>query len=207
MNQALSSEAPARLHSIFKEAVKELQHKLDPTDFDIIRRAQSIQDVLKAVDDALKQSNLISRHVRFARFRGAMANVVRWLDKNGAAIDMVVQSSPQICGLSVMGLIWGGLKFLIIVCPISCNNVATLNVKQASKDFSDSFAIIAATVEDLNAIIPIWDSYERASRACRSPDALMDDAMRDVRIETICFVLEALKLLDRSLLKSKSLLS
>jgi hypothetical protein len=44
-----------------------------------------------------------------------MANVVGWLDKNSDAIDMVVQSTPQICGLSLMGLIWGGLKFIVIV--------------------------------------------------------------------------------------------
>jgi hypothetical protein len=111
----------ARLDSTFTEAVEELQRKLDPADFDIIRGAQSVQDVLEVIDDALKQSNLAPGQARFARFREAMANVLQWLETNSAAIDMVVKSTPQICGLSLMGLIWGGLKFLIIVCPISCN--------------------------------------------------------------------------------------
>ena len=115
MNYEAVSAAPSPLHSTFKDVVGQLQHKLDPADFDIIRRAQSVQDVLKAVDDALKQSNLTQEQSRFARFREAMANVVRWLDKNSSAIDMVVQSTPQICGLSLMGLIWGGLKFIVIV--------------------------------------------------------------------------------------------
>ena len=118
MNDEAVSGAPSPLHSTFKDVVGQLQHKLDPADFDIIRRAQSVQDVLKAVDDALKQSNLAHEQSRFARFREAMANVVRWLDKNSNAIDMVVQSTPQICGLSLMGLIWGGLKFIVIVCSI-----------------------------------------------------------------------------------------
>lgn len=86
----------------------QLQRKLGPADFNIIRRAQSVQDVLKAVDDALKQSNLAHEQSRFARFR--VTNVVLGLDKNSGAIDMVVQSTPQICELSLMGLIWGGLN-------------------------------------------------------------------------------------------------
>ena len=65
--------------------------------------------------------------------------------------------------------------------------------------------MITATVEELNASIPIWDSYDSASRARQSPDALMDGAVKDIRIEAICFALEAIKLLDRSILKSESL--
>jgi len=77
-----------------------------------------------------------------------------------------------------------------------------LTFRQASKDFSDSFAVIAATVNELNASIPIWDSYESALRL--SSDTLMDNALRDIRIESICFALEALKHVDRSVLKSGS---
>jgi hypothetical protein len=110
MNYNSVSGAPSPLHSTFEEVVGQLRHKLDPADFDIIRGSQSVQDVLKAVDDALKQSNLAHEQSRFAPFREAMANVVRWLDKNSDAM-----SAPQICGLSLMGLIWGGLKFIVIV--------------------------------------------------------------------------------------------
>jgi hypothetical protein len=67
--------------------------------------------------------------------------------------------------------------------------------------------VIATTVEELNANIPIWDSYERASKALPSPDVLMDGALKDIRMEAIHFVLEALKLLDRSILQSEPLLS
>jgi hypothetical protein len=67
--------------------------------------------------------------------------------------------------------------------------------------------VIASTVEELHANIPIWDSYESASTAGPHFDALMDSTVKDVRIETMCFVLEALKLLDRSVLKSRSLLN
>lgn len=111
----MHSPASLRLHTTFKEAAGQLQHKLDPADFDIIRGAQSMQDLLKALDDALKPSNLAHDQARFSRFGKKMANVVSWLDRNGAAIDMVVQSTPQIFGLSLMGLIWGGLKFVILV--------------------------------------------------------------------------------------------
>jgi hypothetical protein len=62
-------------------------------------------------------------------------------------------------------------------------------------------------MEELNANIPVWDSYESALRACRSPNALMDGAVKDIRIEAIRFALEALKLLDRSVLKSESLIN
>jgi hypothetical protein len=66
------------------------------------------------------------------------------------------------------------------------------------------FAVIAATVDELNVAIPIWDSYESALRARPHPDALMDSAVKDVRIESIHFALEALELVDRSVLKSES---
>ena len=65
--------------------------------------------------------------------------------------------------------------------------------------------MIAETVDELNVNIPIWDSYESALRAHPYPDgAFMDSAVKDVRIESIRFALEALKLVDRSLLKSES---
>jgi hypothetical protein len=120
MNHGSLPDAPIRLHTTFSEAVEQLRRNLDPADFDIIRGSQGIRDVLKAVDDALKQTNLADSPARFAQFPKAMASIVRWLDKNSAAIDVVMQSGPQICGLGVMGLIWGGLKFLIIVRPSSC---------------------------------------------------------------------------------------
>ena len=101
-----------RLYATFEEVVKQLEHKLDRADFEIIRGSQSTDDMLNAADEALKHSKLA------ARFREAMVSVICWLDKNSTAIDVVVQSSPQICRLNLMGLIWGGLKFLIIVCVI-----------------------------------------------------------------------------------------
>lgn len=133
MNHRPLSKAPPRLHSTFKDAVEELQQKLEPADFDIIRTAQGVQDVLKVVDDAIKQANLAPEQVQFARFREVLAIVVRWLDKNSVAIDMVVQSGPQICGLSLMGLIWGGLKFLVIVCPLLCPATMALALNRRQK--------------------------------------------------------------------------
>jgi hypothetical protein len=90
--------------------------------------------------------------------------------------------------VSLMGLIWGDLKF-VIICPI-CDSAHPL-ISQSSIAFS----VIAETVEELNANIPIWDCYERA---CPSPDTLMDGAVIDVRIDAIRVTPEALKLLYRS---------
>ena len=127
MSHAPLLETPALLlHSTFGDTVDQLQRHLDPADFAIIRRSQSTRDVLKAVEDVLKQTNQAHSRERFAQLPKAMANVVHWLDKNSAVIDVVMQSSLQICGLGLMGLIWGGLKFLIIVRPISrCETMTT----------------------------------------------------------------------------------
>lgn len=49
------------------------------------------------------------------RLQKAVEGLFENLNRYSGPIDMVVQSSPQVMGLSLAGLIWGGLKFFVVV--------------------------------------------------------------------------------------------
>ena len=71
--------------------------------------SQSLQETLASVEDTVAQK------ARTAKIGGVFKSLLERLSKFETAIDMLAQSSPQVLGLSLVGLIWGSLKILLVV--------------------------------------------------------------------------------------------
>jgi hypothetical protein len=103
---------PLTLQSVHDDAIKQLQDagRLSAADYERIEGA-TLQEVLASVDNAV---------TRNPNARGVFKSLLERLGKFENAIDMLVQSSPQILGLSLVGLIWGSLKIFLVVSRYLC---------------------------------------------------------------------------------------
>jgi hypothetical protein len=105
---------PLTLQSVHDNAIKRLQDagRLSSADYDRIN-GTDLQGILASVDDAIAQT---TNAVKVGR---VFKSLLERLGKFESAIDMLAQSSPQVLGLSLVGLIWGSLKIFLVVsrCP------------------------------------------------------------------------------------------
>jgi hypothetical protein len=101
---------PLTLQNVHDDAIKQLQDagRLSPDDYRRIE-GTTLQDILVAVD------TVVARTTNVTRIGGVFKSLLERLGKFEAAIDMLAQSSPQVLGLSLVGLIWGSLKILLVV--------------------------------------------------------------------------------------------
>jgi hypothetical protein len=107
------------LDEVYKHALQDLKLRRDTgclsmSDYEIIANTSRIEDVLKTLNDAVLRQTKTHPNIEqwLCSTRGPL---LRRLEVFGAAIDILAQSSPQILGVSLVGLTWGSLKFLIIV--------------------------------------------------------------------------------------------
>jgi hypothetical protein len=101
---------PLTLQNVHDDAIKQLQDagRLSPDGYRRIE-GTTLQDILVAVD------TVVTRTTNVTRIGGVFKSLLERLGKFEAAIDMLAQSSPQVLGLSLVGLIWGSLKILLVV--------------------------------------------------------------------------------------------
>ena len=74
-----------------------------------------------------------------------VSSTVKKLERYAGAIDMIAQSSPQVQGLNIVGLVWGSLKVLMII----------------AQDIAKSFEMIDQTLHDLERSLPILESLTK----------------------------------------------
>ena len=106
----LVPKPPLTLQNVHDDAIKQLQdaRRLSPDDYRRIE-GTTLQDILVATDA------VVARTTSVMRIGGVFKSLLERLGKFEAAIDMLAQSSPQVLGLSLVGLIWGSLKILLVV--------------------------------------------------------------------------------------------
>ena len=87
--------------------------RLSQSDFDIIMRLSQPADVLASISKKMQniQSDLDKKQRLFKIVEPSLLRLERFSN----AIDVLAQSSPQILGLNLVGLLWGSLKLIIIV--------------------------------------------------------------------------------------------
>jgi hypothetical protein len=112
-NHASSSHwqpKPLTLQSVHDDAIKQLQDASRLSSADYLRiEGATLQEVLASVD------NTIARNVNAAKIGGVFKSLLERLGKFEKAIDMLAQSTPQVLGLNLVGLIWGSLKIFLVV--------------------------------------------------------------------------------------------
>ena len=68
-----------------------------------------------SVNEAISQHNGLHGTGIADKFRRVFNSLLERLGKFETAIDMLAQSMPQVMGLSLVGIIWGSIKVLLIV--------------------------------------------------------------------------------------------
>lgn len=118
-SSVIVSHSAYTLDSIYAEAIGQLKTlrdsgRLSSSDYDMLTTTKSPQDVLTFVDEAIKKSNA-AHPIAKTRIGAVVEPLLQRLERFGAAIDMIVQSLPQIHGMNLIGLVWGGIKFVVVV--------------------------------------------------------------------------------------------
>lgn len=72
------------------------------------------------------------------RFEKVVDSTVARINRYADAIDMIAQSSPQAYGLNIVGLVWGSLKFLLVI----------------AKDISAAYDTIVQTLDYVRQSLP-----------------------------------------------------
>lgn len=115
-----SSSGSYNLESIYQGALDRLQSmqdagQLSSTDYALITSTSTPGEALLQVEAAKASSS--KTHPNVIRLMASVKPLLSQLERFGGAIDMVVQSSPQIVGFSILGLVWGSIKFMVTVSP------------------------------------------------------------------------------------------
>ena len=105
--------------SIYADALDQLgalrsNGRLSDDDYKTITTTTNPNDVLETIheiilDNASTQPEFKKRLVQ------VMEPLILRLERFGAVIDLITQSSPQVIGLNLVGLVWGTIKFVVLV--------------------------------------------------------------------------------------------
>jgi hypothetical protein len=88
--------------------------RLSDEDYDIVTGTTRAEEVLELANASILKNTETDSKVKKG-LKQTVETFVRRMERFGAAIDILVQSSPQILGLNLVGLIWGSMKFLLVV--------------------------------------------------------------------------------------------
>jgi len=113
-----SQSAPSYdLREVYEEATRELKIRKDnghltEADFDLITHATGIQDLMAQVRGIIVDRQ---QHIKGRRVLAIGDSLLKKLQGFGSAIDMLVQSVPDILDMGLVGLLWGSLRFFLLV--------------------------------------------------------------------------------------------
>ena len=107
------------LEGIYEDAISQLRAfkdagYLSPTEYESLLKAEKPEDILDTLQEAIEKN--VSLHADTKRrAQSVLEPLLLRLERFSSAIDMLAQSSPQAMGLNLVGLIWGSVRFLLVV--------------------------------------------------------------------------------------------
>ncbi|KAI9817428.1 MAG: hypothetical protein M1827_001037 [Pycnora praestabilis] len=152
-------------------------------DYNSLLAAKGPEDVLSSVEDVIYMDAAIHPNTKH-RMRVVVEPLVGRFERFSSAIDMLAQSSPQAMGVSVVGLIWGSLKFIIMI----------------AKDIIDTFDAVLDALESITKALPRFGIYIDLFGS--SDIQLLRAPLTDIYSDLIRFGIQAIKLFDRSMLRN-----
>jgi hypothetical protein len=103
------------LKTIHVDALKRLQATgISADDYKKVE-SRNLQNMFDSVTEAISQRNDLRGTAIADKLGRVFRSLLERLGKFETAIDMLAQSMPQIMGLSLVGVVWGSIKVLIIV--------------------------------------------------------------------------------------------
>jgi hypothetical protein len=107
------------LEDVYQDTLLQLQRmtvagRLSQSEYDTVTQTQSPHDVIHTLQHALEVGSALLQSPK-SRVHHVVEQLLLRLERFGSAIDVVAQSSPNVFGVNPVGLIWGALKFVLIV--------------------------------------------------------------------------------------------
>ncbi|KAF7965512.1 hypothetical protein HWV62_43094 [Athelia sp. TMB] len=153
--------------------------QITSADYDLITTTRKPSEILGAVQGAIAPQTKSDARTRVSQ---VVEPLVERLERFGSAIDMIVGAVPQIMGVSVLGLIWGSFRFLMII----------------ARDVSDAFSTVLDVLEDVRNSLPTLDVYIRLFGS--SNIQLLRRPLVEMYSHLMLLGIEAMKLFNRSML-------
>ncbi|MCJ1305113.1 hypothetical protein MMC08_007927, partial [Hypocenomyce scalaris] len=172
------------LESVYADALKQVRDlrgagRLSSAHYDTITGTSTPKDVLASVNDAILRHG-DAKSTTKTRMQNMGESLRPRLERFGTAIDMLAQSSPQVMGVNLVGLLWGTLKFFVVV----------------AGDIADTFNTVLIFFEDIVKGLPALETYIDIFGS--SQLQLLRESLVDIYREFVVFGLQAVKLFDRS---------
>jgi hypothetical protein len=107
------------LEDIYKDAISQLRAfkdagHLSPADHESLLKTEKPEDILDTLQEAIERNVTLHTDTK-RRAQSVLEPLLLRLERFGSAIDILAQSSPQAMGLNLVGLIWGSVRFLLVV--------------------------------------------------------------------------------------------
>ncbi|KAA6409811.1 MAG: hypothetical protein FRX48_06423 [Lasallia pustulata] len=163
------------------DQIKELRDtgKLSSADYDMITGDSTPGDVLTFMNDTILR-HARSQSDKQTRVREKAKPLLEGLERFGGVIDIFASSSPQVHGVNPARLIWGFMKFLLLV----------------ARDIVDTFDTVLTLLEDVIKELPALQAYINIYGSSKLQ--LLREPLVDIYAAFIVLGLQALKLFGRS---------
>ena len=178
------------IDSIYKDALAQLDTtqgfgQLPAKYHEILTSTKIADDLLSCLDltDNSSTQNTASK----GKLKKATASTVARLRRYSDAIDMIAQSSPQAFGVNVTGIVWGSIKFLLVIAT---------DIESTRETVIETLDYIHHTLPVLDALAPLYG---------QSRVQLLYKPLLDVYSAIISLALQAASRFDRSSSSVKAL--
>ena len=198
-------QAPSGLYTfetIHKEAVdhlKQLQseNRLSDQDLAVLTGTKSGEDVLNYARDVILKCDANSK--RREKIKRVLEPLILRLDRYDSAVSSLVNALPSAFGANIAGLIWGSLKFVLMVCVVVLDQLYLGNqhfVEQIANDIVQTWETVLDTLEQITKVLPSVKAYVELYG--KSQLQLLREPLVSIYADMISFGLRAVKLINKS---------
>ena len=163
-------------------------------------KTEKPEDILDTLQEAIEKNVALHADTK-RRAQSVLEPLLLRLERFSSTIDILAQSSPQAMGLNLVGLIWGSVRFLLVVSKsLSIFSWDMIDLKAVARDIIDTFNAVLETLEDIARSLPSWEAYVQLYGYSRIQ--LPRPALVQIYSDLISFGLYAIRLFNRSTLGS-----
>jgi hypothetical protein len=198
-------QAPGEFYTfetIHKEAVDQLkqlqsENRLSDQDLAVLTCTKSGEDVLNYARDVILKCDANSK--RREKIKRVLEPLILRLDRYDSAISSLVNALPSAFGANIAGLIWGSLKFVLMVCVAALDQLCLSNqhfVEQIANDIVQTWETVLNTLEQITKVLPSVKAYVELYG--KSQLQLLREPLVSIYADMIFFGLRAVKLINKS---------
>ena len=163
------------------------------------------QDVLVIVNEAISRNRDSHPNIK-KRVLDVVKPLMERLERFGSATDILAQCMPGVMGLNLVGLVWGFLKFVIVVSQWSSIGFyqtarGSLNEVQISREITDTVDAVFDLLDRIQTGLPAWETY--ATIFGSSDIQLLRTPLVNIYAQLIAIGVHAVKFFNTSKLRKR----